>query len=766
MATILNLLGAANRYRGLLRSQYWSEDELRAYSRTALDETLRAAARIPFYSAHFGGSPRPDDLPQLPTIGRREIGDLNRSILSLYPDGVHCSSDSSTGSTGTPAEFIFDAHHQQGRFAARARYLREHGWTPFKRTAWLIYVVFRTLRNDDEGLMQSRLRMSNHFIPASPGLEGKVEELCRIDPIFLYTFPSYLDILLDRLAETGRKLPSLKKIFTGAEVLEDSLRQRTKAALGVDIAQNYGSTEAFLAWECPAGNLHINAEHVLLEIVDERGHAVAPGQIGRVLVTTLENRLAPLVRYEIGDYALAAAGRCECGRTLPLIGKILGRAMNLFRLHDGQLISPWHLSSAVRNCAEVKQFQIVQNAVGRFTVRFISDGALIADAEEIIQAGFRRILGDDVLVNFQRVLEIPRTGWQVHDCALGIGGLKPRHFSITPSCGRLAGMSALGMALDAAPRYAFLLRSQYWRPEQLREYTERQLERTLAAAAKIPFYTDRLGGAPKPGDFARLPILERTDIAALNSSVRSMYPPDQFFLRGASSGSTEMQAEFLFDRSRVRGRYAARIRYLRAHGWSPLRRTIFHQVRLPRADSDWVKHRILPGFMTMTTDLVEQVERIVKIDPLYLYMFPSNLEGMLRILQETNQKLRSIRRVFTVAETVDETLRQLARRILGVEIADNYGATEGFIAWQCPQGSYHINAEHVLVELIDEMGRNVAPGRLGRVLITTLENYLMPLVRYDLGDYAVAAEGACGCGRTLPRLGRHCRPQARPLPHR
>ncbi len=310
------------------------------------------------------------------------------------------------------------------------------------------------------------------------------------------------------------------------------------------------------------------------------------------------------------------------------------------------------------------------------------------------------------------------------------------------------------MALDAAPRYAFLLRSQYWKPEQLRAYTERHLGRTLKAAAEIPFYADRLGGSPKPEDFARLPLLERTDVSALNASVRSMYPPDRRFLRGASSGSTAIQAEFLFDRSRVRGRYAARIRYLRANGWNPLRRTIFHQVRHPRADSDWVKHRILPGFMAMTTDLAEQVERIVGIDPLYLHMFPSNLEGMLRVLEETKQKLRSLRCVFTVAETVNETLRQQARRILGVEIADNYGATEGFIAWQCPRASYHINAEHVLVELVDEMGRQVAPGQTGRVLITTLENYLMPLVRYDLGDYAVAAEGSCRCGRTLPLLGR------------
>ncbi len=313
-------------------------------------------------------------------------------------------------------------------------------------------------------------------------------------------------------------------------------------------------------------------------------------------------------------------------------------------------------------------------------------------------------------------------------------------------------MSAIGKALDALPRYASLLRSQYWTAEQLRACTERQLDRTLKAAAKIPFYAAHFGGPPQLQDFAQLPILERTDIAALNASVRSMYPPGRQFLWGASSGSTAIEAEFLFDRSRVRGRYAARMRYLRAHGWNPMRRTMFHQVVHPE-DSDWVRHRFLPGFMGVSNDLAAQVERVIEFDPLYLYTYPSNIEGMLQVLEETNRKLRSIRRIFTVAETVDERLRERTRRILGVEIADNYGTTEGFIAWQCPRGSYHINAEHVFVELVDEDGRHVAPGEMGRVIITTLENFLMPLIRYDLTDYAIAADGTCRCGRTLPLLG-------------
>ena len=408
MPLFFDILGAANRYRSLAQSQYWSEDQLCSYRIAALERVLREAAKIPSYAKRWKGTPRADEFAKLPTIRRGEIAELNRSALGLHPAGIRYTSDSSSGSTGMPAEFLFDASHQRGRFAARMRYLHANGWAPFARTAWLIYAVFRTASNDDERLMRSRLRIASHFIHPSPGLNGAVDKLCDLDPTFLYTFPSYLEILLNRLAEGGRALPSLKKVFTGAEVLEDSLRERARETLGVDIAENYGSTEAFLAWECPAGNHHVNAEHVLLEIVDEDNRAVQPGQVGRVLVTTLENRLAPLVRYEIGDYAIAAKGKCACGRTLPLLGKIIGRAMNLFRLRDGRLISPWHLATAVRQCPRIKQFQIVQKSIDRSVVRYVAGDALTPDAEEAIRAGFRKVLGD-VCVVFERTDEIPRT---------------------------------------------------------------------------------------------------------------------------------------------------------------------------------------------------------------------------------------------------------------------------------------------------------------------------------------------------------------------
>ncbi len=193
------------------------------------------------------------------------------------------------------------------------------------------------------------------------------------------------------------------------EVLDDAIRARTQELLGVEIRDNYGSTEGFIAWQCPRGSYHVNAEHLAVEIVDDAGRQVASGEMGRILITTLENRLMPLIRYEIGDYAIASAEVCECGRTLPVIGRVIGRGINLFRMPNGLLKSPWPLVGPIKARPEIRQFQIVQETYDHYIVRYVSDRALDTDAQASISAGFDNVLGIEVTVSFALMETIPRT---------------------------------------------------------------------------------------------------------------------------------------------------------------------------------------------------------------------------------------------------------------------------------------------------------------------------------------------------------------------
>jgi phenylacetate-CoA ligase len=159
----------------------------------------------------------------------------------------------------------------------------------------------------------------------------------------------------------------------------------------------------------PCGQLSLNAEHVAVEIVDERGIPVGPGQMGRILITTLENRLMPLIRYEIGDYAIASNDLCSCGRTLPVLGKVIGRGINLFRLPGGRLKSPWPLVGPIKTRPEIRQFQIVQETQNHFVVRYVADRELEAAVQEEIRGAFGRILEIEASVSFDRMDAIARS---------------------------------------------------------------------------------------------------------------------------------------------------------------------------------------------------------------------------------------------------------------------------------------------------------------------------------------------------------------------
>jgi phenylacetate-CoA ligase len=408
IVSIASAIRIAPSYARLARSQYWDKPALEIHAQRRIEEILRAAAQIPFYRERLAG--KSSELSSYPTLKRSDIATLNASVRKSMAAGRKFFHDNSSGSTGMPVEFLFDNAHQTGRYAARIRYLRANGWHPMKRCAWIVATTSDDRSNPDSALMKSRLRLRANFLPVIfRPFDEQVDALRAARPEFLYTMPSNLDGLLQAFERRALRLDSLKLIFTGAEVLEDSLRERAGRILGVEIRDNYGSTEGFISWQCPLGTYHVNAEHMRIEMVDERGHPVAAGQMGRVLLTTLENRLMPLIRYEIGDYAIASNDACRCGRSLPVMGKVIGRGINLFRLPGGGLISPWPLVGPLKSRPAIRQFQIVQETHHHYRVRFVSDHDLDREAQQDIGARFSTILGIEATVSFERVDAIART---------------------------------------------------------------------------------------------------------------------------------------------------------------------------------------------------------------------------------------------------------------------------------------------------------------------------------------------------------------------
>jgi phenylacetate-CoA ligase len=397
--------GALPRYLSLRQSQYWTTDQLRRYVEQRLSESLAIAARIPFYTGRLKCDLQSDWLSKLPILPRAEIPSLAESVRALHHSDTDLLTSRTSGSTGMPVSFFFDASHQAGRFAARARYLLENGWNPFRRTAWIMNVA---MDSPDAELTRGSRFLGSRFFPHTSELELQAKWLRELDPHYLYAYPVNFEGLVQVLKTQPRPLPSLRRIFSGSEVLDDSLRIKLIELFGCEVADNYGSTEAFLAWECPSGSYHVNAEHVFIEVVDDDDRPVALGSLGRVLVTTLENHLMPLIRYEIGDYAIATDKTCACGRTLPCIGKIIGRGVNLFVGLDGKRFVPWDLFRPLKAREWIRQYQVAQTAVGRFKVRYVADRPLAPDDEADVLRHFETILRCPATLEFERQDRIAR----------------------------------------------------------------------------------------------------------------------------------------------------------------------------------------------------------------------------------------------------------------------------------------------------------------------------------------------------------------------
>ncbi|MBN2056509.1 phenylacetate--CoA ligase family protein [bacterium] len=404
-AALLVRMGA--RYIRLLRSQFESERIRRRRIHARLAAVLAAAGRIPFYRERFGGNLAPEDFIRLPVLERRGIGDLNRSVRSLHSLATRFLADRSSGSTGLPAEFLFDHTHQAGRFAARTRYLTQNGWSPLKRTAWILPLPENT---PDGKLMRDRRLLGSRFLSIFTPPATQLQWLREFTPRFLYTLPSNFESLARELQRRGDRLTGLELAFSGGEVLEPAQRHLVRETMGVEIRDNYGSTEGFCAWQCPHGAYHINAEHMLVEVLDERGRPQPPGRIGRIVITTLENRLMPLIRYAIGDLgALAEPGICPCGRTLPLLHSVLGRSINMFRLENGRRVSPWELVVKLKYLPDIVQFQIVQKTTQRYVFRFRADDGFDERGRNSVRNVFRELLGAGVEVSFEPAAVIERS---------------------------------------------------------------------------------------------------------------------------------------------------------------------------------------------------------------------------------------------------------------------------------------------------------------------------------------------------------------------
>ena len=300
-----------------------------------------------------------------------------------------------------------------------------------------------------------------------------------------------------------------------------------------------------------------------------------------------------------------------------------------------------------------------------------------------------------------------------------------------------------------------------------------QLDRLRAllchAYSHVPFWRARMeiaGLNPKVitslEDLSILPLLTKGEVEANSQALIADTHRNVRLIANATGGSTGEPVHFWQDLQYVIVNRAAKLRYRRWYGydfgervaylWGARRDTKVHGMRV------WLRRQLrqeqwVSAFHLGPSELLGLADLLNHWQPRLLVAYPSALHAFARFVLQRGLHVRSPGAVECSAEKLWPEQRQEIERALGVPLFDVYGSREfGAIAAECPahQGLHLFTDNHVIEVLRN--GRSARPGDVGEIVITCLDNYAMPFIRYRTGDLGVLADRPCSCGRTLPLL--------------
>jgi phenylacetate-CoA ligase len=380
-------------HRAQRRDREWLRRLQEAKLRAIVDHAWRT---VPFHRERFQAAGiRPADvraiadLAALPPTTKAELqaaGVEARTSSAYQP--AELDTGLTSGSTGQPFPFARDPDAMRLRKALFLRALAAIGYRPGDRVL--------LLDAPRENLPPPWLRW--HYVRPTVPVEDQLKALQELRPAILYASrPTTLGLLARFARGTGAPLHRPRALVTTGETLGPSLRDYLQASFAAPVFDVYGAVETgTIAWECRAHRgLHVAEDALILEFLPS-----AHGEVQRLVLTSLENRGMPLIRYDIGDLgAPLEDGSCACGSRFRRIERVEGRLVDCLRLPDGRLVPPNRLEHAVRRIEGVERFQVVQERPDSVLLRLHGQGGPLAT--ERAERALADLVGADVRVQAQ-----------------------------------------------------------------------------------------------------------------------------------------------------------------------------------------------------------------------------------------------------------------------------------------------------------------------------------------------------------------------------
>lgn len=397
-----------------LERETWSAQRWSAWQEERLARVLhRAATRVPYYREQWSARRRAGDrrswerLDHWPVLAKDAVRAWPEAFVADDCDVRRMYPEHTSGTTGQPLRLWWSRDTVRAWYALfEARWRRWYGVSRRDRWAILGGQLVAPVRRQSppfwvwNGALRQLYLSSYHLAPAL--LPHYLQALVRYDVRYLWGYTSALVSLADGAAQAGVPLPRLAVVISNAEPLDAADRRLIGAALGCPVRETYGMAEVVTAAsECEHGALHLWPEVGVVEVRDGAGDGepVADGVPGALVCTGLLNEDMPLVRYTVGDRGALAppgVGACACGRGLPRLASVEGRADDVLFTRDGRRVG--RLDPVFKAELPISAAQIVQERLDRVRVRYVPAGHFGTPHEEALRRRLRERLGDVAVV--------------------------------------------------------------------------------------------------------------------------------------------------------------------------------------------------------------------------------------------------------------------------------------------------------------------------------------------------------------------------------
>jgi len=401
--------------KALEKTQWLSAEQLQSLQLESLKHFLiDVEQHVPYYQAlfkHIQFNPETikslDDLKRLPLTGKPFIREHSEQLKA--DNAKDLAKFNTGGSTGEPLIFYIGNKRVSHDVAAKWRATRWWNVDIGDVEAVIWGSPIELGGQDKIKLIRDKL-LRTHLIPAfemsSSKVDGFIKTIQSLKPKMLFGYPSALAHIASHAEKTAQVVNDLgiKVAFVTSERLYDYQRSKIEQIFSCPVANGYGGRDAgFIAHECPSKNMHITAEDIIVEIVDNDGKVLPNGEAGEIVVTHLATRDFPFIRYRTGDVGVLSDESCGCGRGLPLLKEIQGRTTDFIIAQDGTVLHGLALIYVLRDIEGIDSFKITQYSLDETTVQIVKNQQYNQQNKIKIQTEFKQRLGQSVAISIEYI---------------------------------------------------------------------------------------------------------------------------------------------------------------------------------------------------------------------------------------------------------------------------------------------------------------------------------------------------------------------------